>query len=144
MSGLNVQIRRMDYVLNSLHDKAFDRGLITLDKNYKIIVSKKLKDTEMDLETKTGLWDMLITKLFYQINFCPEKFIEYHNDVIFFRGENVDNLTLEQRRKKYAKIYARIIQKSKRFLEKLCGIKGIVTEKISRIYLENGHCNHKI
>ena len=73
MSGLNVQIRRMDYVLNSLHDKAFDRGLITLDKNYKIIVSKKLKDTEMDLETKTGLWDMLITKLSLPDKFLPGK-----------------------------------------------------------------------
>ena len=39
--------------LNSLHDKAFDRGLITLDKNYKIIVSRKLKDTDMDSETKS-------------------------------------------------------------------------------------------
>lgn len=30
--------------LNALHDKAFDRGLITIDKNYKIIVSSKLKE----------------------------------------------------------------------------------------------------
>ena len=59
--------------LNSLHDKAFDRGLITLDKNYKIIVSKKLKDTEMDLETKTGLWDMHDHQIILPDKFLPGK-----------------------------------------------------------------------
>lgn len=30
--------------LNSLHDKAFDKGLITFDDNYKLILSKKIKN----------------------------------------------------------------------------------------------------
>lgn len=70
--------------LNSLYDKAFDRGLITLDKNYRIIVSSKLRDVEMDNDTR--LWFMGYEK--HQIilpdKFLPGKdFIEYHNDVIF-------------------------------------------------------------
>ena len=30
--------------LNALHDKAFDKGLITLDEDYRVIISKELKD----------------------------------------------------------------------------------------------------
>ena len=38
--------------LNSLHDKAFDRGLITLDSKLRLIVSKEMKNAEMDQQTK--------------------------------------------------------------------------------------------
>ncbi|WP_201793226.1 HNH endonuclease [Actinobacillus seminis] len=30
--------------LNSIHDRAFDRGLITIDTDYKIMISSRLKD----------------------------------------------------------------------------------------------------
>lgn len=30
--------------LNSIHDRAFDRGLITIGRDYKIIISSRLKD----------------------------------------------------------------------------------------------------
>ena len=72
--------------LNSLHDKAFDRGLITLDKNYKIIVSRKLKDTDMDSETKSWFMGYDDHQIILPDKFMPGKdFIEYHNDVIFQR-----------------------------------------------------------
>lgn len=70
--------------LNSLHDKAFDSGLITIDKNYSVIISKEFKDAEMDLETK--LWFLSYEKkqIMLPDKFLPGKnFIEYHNDVIF-------------------------------------------------------------
>ena len=70
--------------LNSLHDKAFDRGLITLDAHYRIVVSKNIRDAEMDSTTRA--WFLSYDKK--QINlpskFLPAKeFIEYHNDMIF-------------------------------------------------------------
>ena len=72
--------------LNALHDKAFDRGLITLDKRYKIIVSRKLKDTEMDSETKSWFMGYSDHQIILPDTFLPGKdFIEYHNDVIFQR-----------------------------------------------------------
>lgn len=70
--------------LNSLHDKAFDKGLITLDKNYRIIVSGNLKDADMDADTR--LWFMGYEKrqIILPDKFLPGKdFIEYHNDMIF-------------------------------------------------------------
>lgn len=72
--------------LNALHDKAFDRGFITLDKNYKIIVSRKLKDTEMDPETKSWFMGYANHPITLPDKFLPRKeFIEYHNDVVFLR-----------------------------------------------------------
>lgn len=62
------------------------RGLITLDKRYKIIVSRKLKDTEMDSETKSWFMGYSDHQIILPDRFLPGKdFIEYHNDVIFQR-----------------------------------------------------------
>lgn len=72
--------------LNALHDKAFDRGLLTLDKNYRVIVSDRLKDVPMDDNTKD--WFMSYDKqtIVMPEKFIPDKdFIQYHNDVIFQR-----------------------------------------------------------
>lgn len=70
--------------LNSLHDKAFDRGLITLDKNYRIIISTKLKDAEMDADTRLWLMGYEEQQIILPDRFLPGKdFIEYHNDMIF-------------------------------------------------------------
>ena len=66
--------------------KVFDRGLITLDKRYKIIVSRKLKDTEIDSETKSWFMGYSDHQIILPDKFLPGKdFIEYHNDVIFQR-----------------------------------------------------------
>lgn len=72
--------------LNALHDKAFDRGLITIDFNYNIVVSDKLKDAEMDLETMKWLQYYDGHKIMLPDRFQPGRsFIEYHNDVVFKR-----------------------------------------------------------
>lgn len=70
--------------LNALHDKAFDKGLITLDHNYNIIVSDNLKKADMDMETKEWLQHYDNHKILLPDRFLPGKqFIEYHNDVVF-------------------------------------------------------------
>lgn len=69
---------------NSLHDKAFDKGLITIDLNYRIVLSKKLKETSMDENTKNWLSLYEGKRILLPDRFYPGKqFIEYHNDVIF-------------------------------------------------------------
>lgn len=70
--------------LNALHDKAFDRGLITLDKDYRIINSKHIKDAEMDDKTKEWFNYYDHKRIILPDKYMPgKKFIEYHNDVIF-------------------------------------------------------------
>ena len=70
--------------LNSIHDRAFDRGLITIDKGYKIIVSSRLKDYYSskfidDIFKKYAGHKIAIPK-----KFEPSlEFLQYHNDVIF-------------------------------------------------------------
>lgn len=70
--------------LNALHDKAFDKGLITINNNYEIIISSQLKNANMDQTTKD--WFMMYDhkEIIRPDKFLPDrKFIEYHNDVIF-------------------------------------------------------------
>lgn len=68
-------------LLNALHDKAFDRGLITIDKNYEVVVSRKVKHG--DAADKL-LWKYHGSKIELP-DFMPPamEFIEYHNDCIF-------------------------------------------------------------
>ncbi len=70
--------------LNPLHDVAFDKGLITFDTDYRVIVSKELLNSNMD--EKTRKWFMAYSgkEIALPEKFYPDKsFIQYHNDVIF-------------------------------------------------------------
>ena len=70
--------------LNALHDKAFDKGLITLTGNYNIIVSDKLQKADMDNETKEWLKHYDGNRIMLPDRFLPgQNFIEYHNDMVF-------------------------------------------------------------
>ena len=70
--------------LNSFHDRAFDQGFLTIDKNYKIIISSQLHDAEMDDLTKAWFMGYSGRTITLPDKFIPSKeFIEYHNDVIF-------------------------------------------------------------
>lgn len=72
--------------LNPFHDKAFDRGLMTIDKNYNIIISRKIKEARMDQETRAWLLGYEKRQIILPDKFFPRKdFIEYHNDVVFQR-----------------------------------------------------------
>lgn len=68
-------------LLNALHDKAFDRGLITIDTKLTIRVSKKVKKNP---ETSQLLWSLDGKSIqLPKIHTPAKEFIEYHNDLVF-------------------------------------------------------------
>ncbi len=70
-------------LLNALHDKAFDAGLITIDASYRIRVSSTVKKNSENTE---WLWRFDKEHIVVPKTFPPGKeFIEYHNDVVFMR-----------------------------------------------------------
>lgn len=70
--------------LNALHDKAFDKGLITIDKEYRIVVSNHLKGKIIDELTKSWIISYDGERILLPHRFLPERqFIQYHNDVVF-------------------------------------------------------------
>ena len=70
--------------LNSFHDKAFDCGLITIDKTFHVIISQNLAKTDMDESTREWLKTYDHKQINMPERFTPSlEFIEYHNDVIF-------------------------------------------------------------
>lgn len=72
--------------LNAFHDKAFDKGFITLDSQYRVIISKYLIDAEMDDDTKKWILGYENKPIILPDRFEPgKKFIEYHNDKVFLR-----------------------------------------------------------
>jgi putative restriction endonuclease len=72
--------------LNALHDKAFDQGLITINKEYQIVLSPKIKEKRLDEITKVWIVGYEGQKIILPHRFLPEsQFIEYHNDVVFQR-----------------------------------------------------------
>ena len=72
--------------LNAMHDKAFDRGLITIDEKYRIIFSSRLLDVGMDDITRDWFYSYENREISLPDKFRPKKeFIQYHNDVIFQR-----------------------------------------------------------
>ena len=67
--------------LNALHDKAFDRGLITVLPDYTIRVSSKLCGGD-----EGTLWLRQCDKHIISLphHFFPDsQFLEYHNDMVF-------------------------------------------------------------
>jgi len=67
--------------LNALHDKAFDKGLITVLPDYTVRVSSKLKANNEGLG---WLLQCNNSKILLPRKFVPSRvFLEYHNDVVF-------------------------------------------------------------
>jgi putative restriction endonuclease len=70
-------------LLNALHDSAFDKGFITINFDYEIVVSSEIKKTK-----NTAISDYILKycgeKITLPSRFVPSReFIEYHNDVVF-------------------------------------------------------------
>ena len=70
--------------LNSIHDKAFDKGFITIDFDYKVKVSKYFNDFKKEQNVKTFFLDFENKEIFLPKRFLPNKdFLEYHHNNIF-------------------------------------------------------------
>ena len=71
-------------LLNALHDKAFDRGLITVTPDYVIKVSSLIKPSLMENTVENWMLSFANQKIRMPNKFFPRKdFLEFHNDVIF-------------------------------------------------------------
>lgn len=69
--------------LNNLHDKAFDRGYISFDRNYKMILSDYLLKSK-DEYVQKYFKEFEGRELIMPKRFIPdESFLEYHNQNIF-------------------------------------------------------------
>lgn len=69
--------------LNSIHDKAFDRGFITITPDYKIQISDYLRDLN-EIVVKDFFIKYNNQSIILPDRFLPSKdFLEYHNDLIF-------------------------------------------------------------
>ena len=69
--------------LNALHDKAFDKGLITLDNDYRIVVAKSLRKDKAEW-TKEYFLRYEGERIRQPKRFTPDaKFLEYHRNTVF-------------------------------------------------------------
>lgn len=74
-------------LLNTFHDVAFDKGLITVAKDYTIRVSEAVKKHSENDFIKQQLVELEGTSIAKSKTFLPApEFLEYHNDVIFKGG----------------------------------------------------------
>jgi putative restriction endonuclease len=72
--------------LNALHDKAFDKGLITITPEFKILVSSHLLDVKPEDIFEKFFHDLNGGKMILPDRFVPRKeFLEYHNKEIFIQ-----------------------------------------------------------
>lgn len=70
--------------LNALHDKAFDRGLITIDENYKVVVSNLIKSMKHNKFSKNYLVEIEGARILLPDKFLPKiEFLKYHQENIF-------------------------------------------------------------
>ncbi len=70
--------------LNALHDRAFDRGLITVTTDYRIKISRRILDYADKDTINTYFTNYNNSKISLPDRFIPEKsFLEFHNANIF-------------------------------------------------------------
>lgn len=70
--------------MNALHDRAFDKGLITVTPDYVIRISSKLIDGVRKMESETFFLPYDGKKINPSQRFLPlREFLEYHNERIF-------------------------------------------------------------
>lgn len=70
--------------LNALHDRAFDRGLITVTPDYLVIVSPVLKNMKRSESVSEFLLRFENTSISLPDRFIPDsRFLDYHNKQVF-------------------------------------------------------------
>lgn len=72
--------------LNSIHDKAFDEGLITITTDYKVKLSKAFLDLQKEDSVRKFFIDFENRKITMPERYFPNKrFLEYHHKNIFIK-----------------------------------------------------------
>lgn len=72
--------------LSVLYDKAFDRGLIGFDSNYRVVISSSLKAYQLKMYYKYYFAQIEKTKLNLPQEFLPRKeFLEWHLDEVLLK-----------------------------------------------------------
>ncbi len=70
--------------LNALHDKAFDKGLITITEDFKVLVSKQLLNRKKEEALSKYFIPYHEKEIIKPDRFLPHpKFLKYHRDKIF-------------------------------------------------------------
>ena len=70
--------------LNAIHDRAFDRGLLTITPEYKIKISKSIKRNDVDGAVQDFLLRYESSEIKMPTRFLPDSnFLKYHNESIF-------------------------------------------------------------
>ncbi len=70
--------------LSALYDKAFDKGIIGINKNYEVILSSTLKKKKDTLFFKNHFAPIENLKIIKPVKYLPRKeFLEYHLDTVF-------------------------------------------------------------
>ena len=72
--------------LCSLHDKAFDTGLIGIDSDYKMVISEKLSQMKKERYFKMYFGNFENKQINLPEKFFPKiEFLQYHIDKIFMK-----------------------------------------------------------
>lgn len=72
------------FLFNSIHDKAFDKGYITINKDFKIVLSEEIKKLERTPFLIQAFLNYEHKSIIMPEKYLPlEEFIEYHNQNIF-------------------------------------------------------------
>jgi len=70
--------------LCALHDKAFDRGLLTLDRSFNVVLSRRAKLRSDSQVQTTALREMEGQALIMPMRFCPDQVaLRYHREHVF-------------------------------------------------------------
>ena len=70
--------------LSALYDKAFDKGIIGINKNYEVILSSTLKKKKDTLFFKNHFAPIENLKITKPVKYLPRKeLLEYHLDTVF-------------------------------------------------------------
>ncbi len=70
--------------LNALHDKAFDKGYITITPDYKVKVSQNLSEHQQNDAIRDFFFKFADVKIVLPDKFLPHRdFLDYHNNIIF-------------------------------------------------------------
>lgn len=73
-------------LLNAFHDKAFDKGIISISDSFEILISPKLPEMIGNPDCCNWITSFRGKKITLPEKFIPDRqYIEYHNDVIFIR-----------------------------------------------------------